>query len=374
MRLGTLLLRDAIITLTQLEQSLRAQVLSGGRLGTNLVGLGFIDLNTLGRYLARSLDLPLAIADRCAKADPEFIEKLGAKLADRHSAIPLGIEKNDPQALGVVFSNPTDRRSITALEEHFGLRIQPYVAAEMRLFYYLERYYGIRRRTRFTRRPKPEDTEAQPAPQKERRSTQPFRSLSEPAAVSIAPRKHRESAAPPPIEAAPKTVLSLEEATDRVDKADQRDQIAGAIMQFSIGRFECAALFMVRYHHAIGWLSQAAGLGEASLDRLNIPLSGTSIFQVAHDTGQPYRGPVVSPEHPNETELWNHFALEYEPTDLHLVPVLIGKRVVNLLYAHSLPGTTATDGASRGLISLAGRAEQAYRRIISSTRADRIIS
>jgi hypothetical protein len=44
MKLGTLLLRNAAIGLAQLEAALRNQVLYGGRLGTNLVELGFIDL------------------------------------------------------------------------------------------------------------------------------------------------------------------------------------------------------------------------------------------------------------------------------------------------------------------------------------------
>ena len=52
MRLGTMLLRDAVITLTQLEQALRAQVLTGGRLGTNLVELTTDALHTEG-VLAR---------------------------------------------------------------------------------------------------------------------------------------------------------------------------------------------------------------------------------------------------------------------------------------------------------------------------------
>ena len=52
MKLGTLLLRNAAIGLSQLEAALRNQVLYGGRLGTNLVELGFIDLELLGSYLA----------------------------------------------------------------------------------------------------------------------------------------------------------------------------------------------------------------------------------------------------------------------------------------------------------------------------------
>src|SRR5262249_41248993 len=60
MKLGTLLLRNAAIGLTQLEAALRNQVLYGGRLGTNLVELGFIDLELLSSYLAELTGFPIA--------------------------------------------------------------------------------------------------------------------------------------------------------------------------------------------------------------------------------------------------------------------------------------------------------------------------
>src|SRR6266404_5328903 len=59
-KLGTLLLRNAAIGLTQLEAALRNQVLYGGRLGTNLVELGFIDLELLSTYLSEMTGFPVA--------------------------------------------------------------------------------------------------------------------------------------------------------------------------------------------------------------------------------------------------------------------------------------------------------------------------
>ena len=169
--------------------------------------------------------------------------------------------------------------------------------------------------------------------------------------------------------APPEPEATIAQTINIIDRAERRDQIGDAILRYTIGRFECAALFLVRDQNAIGWLAQAPGLGAASLDRLNVPLGGTSIFQVAHDSGKPYRGAAVSPGHPYESELWNYFALDYEPEDLHLVPIKLDERVVNLLYAHSRPGTQASYEASSGLIELARQAEKAYQRIISAIHA-----
>ena len=41
-KLGELLVASGLLTADQVEQALRAQVLWGGRLGTNLIELGFV--------------------------------------------------------------------------------------------------------------------------------------------------------------------------------------------------------------------------------------------------------------------------------------------------------------------------------------------
>ena len=69
MKLGTLLLRNAAIGLSQLEAALRNQVLYGGRLGTNLVELGFVDLEVLSGYLAEMSGQPVATPTLLDAAD-----------------------------------------------------------------------------------------------------------------------------------------------------------------------------------------------------------------------------------------------------------------------------------------------------------------
>ena len=365
MRLGTLLLRDAIITLTQLEQSLRAQVLSGGLLGTNLVELGFIDLNTLGRYLARILDTPLAIADHLEKAEPKLIEALGAVMADRHSAVPLRFEDDDSNTVAVAMRDPNDASEIDAISKHLNRKIRAYVAPELRIFYYLERYYGIRRRTRFTRAPDGESKA--PSSRRERRATQPFRGLNQPAVVSITPKKDRESPAPAAPAPAADTLCTFKDASISIDASTHRDDIAKSILRFSVGRFECAAAFTIRSGFAIGWLAQARGLGRDALQRLNLPLAAASVFQTAHDSKKPYRGPALTPGHPLEKELWSIMALDYKPTDIQVVPVCISEDVVNLFYAHSGAGMQAKDSHVSELVQLAELAAKVYERMVTTS-------
>lgn len=363
MRLGTLLLRDAVITLTQLEQSLRAQVLGGGRLGTNLIELGFVDINTLGRYLARAMDVPLAIADRFDKATPEILEKLGAELADHYTAIPLGLVKDEPHTMAVAMSMPLDGKIISGLERALKMAVKPYVAPELRLVYYLERYYGIKRQTRFTRAP---DKDSEQKPRRERRATQPFRGLASPPTIQIQPQRKRNSGA---VASRPPEALSFEEACKVVDGANERDDIADAVLQFTTGRFECAAVFMIRAQNAIGWRARAPGLGADALTRMNIPLGGASVFQAAHDTSAPYRGSALSAGHPTESELWSMLAIDHEPNDMHVIPICIEDRIVNLVYAHAFPGSPASMEEAEQLVRLVSRCGHAYQRMLAESQA-----
>ncbi|MEO7730494.1 MAG: hypothetical protein ABIY55_05940, partial [Kofleriaceae bacterium] len=60
-RLGELLVAAGLLTVEQVEQAVRAQVMWGGRLGTNLVELGYIDLDKLATALSRQHGIPAAL-------------------------------------------------------------------------------------------------------------------------------------------------------------------------------------------------------------------------------------------------------------------------------------------------------------------------
>src|SRR5829696_5857343 len=109
MKLGTLLLRNAAISLTQLEAALRTQVLYGGRLGTNLVELGFLDLDALTAYLAEVTGAPPASHQMFESVDPGLIARFGGDRASRHGAFPLRlVPDHQDDALAVALIDPQD--------------------------------------------------------------------------------------------------------------------------------------------------------------------------------------------------------------------------------------------------------------------------
>ncbi|MEZ4360220.1 MAG: hypothetical protein R3B48_08565 [Kofleriaceae bacterium] len=166
MRLGELLVADGRLTEAQVEQGLRAQVLWGGRLGTNLVELGLIDLDDLSWTLARLHRVPVALARHFAQPDLALQQRLGAALAERWQCVPLAKLAEDPPRIGLAVTAPLPDEAIAEIAASLGESSEAIVvaiAAEMRILYHLELAYGLARPARFLRTRDGEPPEAPPA-------------------------------------------------------------------------------------------------------------------------------------------------------------------------------------------------------------------
>ncbi len=151
-RLGELLVSARLLDSEQVERALRAQVMWGGRFGTNLVELGLVDLDTLTRALGRQHDLPAALARHFDKADPELQARLEPEQADKWRIVPLLRVGGGKIAIATMDPLGADKRAEIAR----ALAIEPKelvvsIAAEQRVRYQLERVYGIARSARFLR-------------------------------------------------------------------------------------------------------------------------------------------------------------------------------------------------------------------------------
>jgi hypothetical protein len=145
-KLGAILVRKGLITQAQLDEALKAQLIYGGRLGTNLVELDILDIDTLAMALGEQSRYPVAQdADFDAVTDAT-LALLPAALAEKHLAFPLGQEG---RRLKVAMVNPLELRDTDALGFATGLRIVPYVAPELRLFRYQAKRYGLKKESRF---------------------------------------------------------------------------------------------------------------------------------------------------------------------------------------------------------------------------------
>lgn len=117
MRLGDLLVHEAIISSEQLHEALASQRMSGRKLGDTLIDLGFISEHQLLRFLAQQLNIPfLDITQR--RIDPEQAQLIPETYARRYRALVL--EANDDEVL-IGMSDPTDLGGLDQL----GLLVAP---------------------------------------------------------------------------------------------------------------------------------------------------------------------------------------------------------------------------------------------------------
>jgi hypothetical protein len=152
-RLGEHLVAAGLLTPGQVEQALRAQVLWGGRLGTNLIELHYLELDPLTRALGRQHHMPAALARHFEKADPELQHRLSPELADRLSCVPL-LQMGPERHVVIAAVSPLPPRQLALIADELCVdvrRLVPAVAAELRIRYQLERVYQIRRTARFLR-------------------------------------------------------------------------------------------------------------------------------------------------------------------------------------------------------------------------------
>jgi hypothetical protein len=363
-KLGTLLLRNAVIGLTQLEAALRNQVLYGGKLGTNLVELGFVELDLLAEYLSELSGLPVASAAMLDAAPREALELVGAELAHDLGVIPLGATEDG--ALAVAMIDPADADAIATLQERASAPIAPLVVPELRGLYYLEKLYGLPRKARFIRA----GVRRTMPPDPERRKTQPAGGLVMPPPATVAPRRRRTTTSTslaPAAAAAPS--LTYGAACEQIDAATHREQIADAIVEFGRGRFDTVVLFIVRDGNALGWRAHhAAGRPPTGVEEISLPLGGVSALQAAHDELRPFRGTPPSPGKPVESRLWSLLGIDPPPSEILVAPITVKQRVVNLIYAHAPGGTALPPDASKQLCELAVRTQSAYVRLIRSSK------
>lgn len=142
MKLGEMLVRDGCMTREQLDRALARQAQEGGRLGTILVEMGFIDADALTVYLGLELGIPIATGATFERAKRTAVRLLTPAQARHYRCIPLIVQ--DRQLIAAV-DDPHDMEALDELYRLTGYRVIPRVAPEIRIFYYLERYYGVPR-------------------------------------------------------------------------------------------------------------------------------------------------------------------------------------------------------------------------------------
>ncbi|NMO14068.1 general secretion pathway protein GspE [Pyxidicoccus fallax] len=135
MRLGELLLKEGLVTAEGLEEALEAQVVHGGRLGTNLVELGLLSEQDLAKALGQLHNTAYASGELVP--DPKAVAMVSSNHADDKEYVPMRV---DATRLSLAVVNPHDFETLDAIAFKTGKRVVPVVIPEFRMNQLLRRH------------------------------------------------------------------------------------------------------------------------------------------------------------------------------------------------------------------------------------------
>jgi type IV pilus assembly protein PilB len=137
-RLGDLLVRSKVITNEQLEQALKKQKESGGRLGSVLVKLGFLTDEEVTNFLSRQYGVP-AINLQFFEIDPNVVKLIPQETARKHQILPLS---RVGASLTIAMVDPTNVFAMDDIKFMTGFNIEPVVASETSIIECIEKAYA----------------------------------------------------------------------------------------------------------------------------------------------------------------------------------------------------------------------------------------
>ena len=366
--IGQLLLAAGLVTAEKLDEALQGQVVSGGRLGTNLIELGHVGLDDLAVFLGRQHALPPALERHFDSRDPALAELIEAEVAARWHAIPLYRSGASGEHIVVASTDPLPAEGLAELEDGLGAPILCGVAPELRILYWLERTYGIDRTNRFRRPGRAADSPAGTSPGAERRVF--VRTLSDAEAPeppsSLARIAVRRIAVPVSGELdLLKEGVPLGGVVKAIRRATGRNRVANLAMAALQNGFEghvgAAVLLIARGGVALGWKGFVRARGDEAIEAVAIPLEDPSQLRQPFADKTPYIGPPQSPSLLDQ-RLWRLLRVP-APEAVAIFPIQLTGRVVALLYIHAtaVPSSASTEGMSELALAIGAAFERLVR-------------
>lgn len=137
-KLGEILVRENLITPEQLRETLEFQRAHGGRMGSNLVKLGYISDDVVTAVLSRQYGVPSINLD-LFQIEKSVIKLISEEVAQKYTVLP--ISKNGA-TLTLAMADPTNVFAMDDIKFMTGLNVEPVIASETSIQMGIAKYYG----------------------------------------------------------------------------------------------------------------------------------------------------------------------------------------------------------------------------------------
>ncbi len=137
-KLGEILVRENLITSQQLRETLEYQRTNGGRLGSNLVTLGFVSDDVVTAVLSRQYGVPSINLD-LFQIEADVIKLISEDVALKYSVLPIS---KLGATLTLAMADPTNVFAMDDIKFMTGLNVEPVIASETSIRIAVAKYYG----------------------------------------------------------------------------------------------------------------------------------------------------------------------------------------------------------------------------------------
>jgi len=137
-KLGEMLVDAHLLTPNQLQDALRQQRIAGGRMGSNLVAMGFISEDVLMDFLAQKTGVP-RLEMKGLDIPVSVLQRIPRRLADQLMVLPITVK--EPKSLVLAMADPSDLNAIDSARFASGMNIEPVVASYTALKIAIPEFY-----------------------------------------------------------------------------------------------------------------------------------------------------------------------------------------------------------------------------------------
>jgi hypothetical protein len=372
MRIGEILIDRGLVTRQQLSEALRAQVIYGGRVGTNLVELGYVDLDSLAQALGFQHDLAYAVAHHFEVGAADLRERLPPRLAAEYLAVP--VLQREPAVAVVAFADPPSPEAMRIISGALRSEIVPAVVPELRLRYQLEVTYGLPRPNRYLRASSGDRSATGKVRSEEtRRYVQPL--SADPTAVPEASTLGRVTITQRRVirrardlqTSTSESPSTLQEALVAIRRASDRDRVVEFLVEgLKVGCGQplgAGILLLVRNGVAIGWNGYCDSAADDVVQSIAVPLSEPSMLRQAWSTGALASGAPANGGQAIDRRFWAMLG-SGTPGECGVAPIRVRDDVVCLIYVHAADLGALYDSTINAITALANVTGSTFMKLI----------
>ena len=331
-KLTQYLIDKGYVTEDQCSEALQRQVVFGGRIGTNLLELFYINDEQLLEALSYAHHTTIADPEKLKAITHDIVDLIPEDLARKHKVVPFEASKG---RIHLAMIDPTDMEAADEISFITGMVIKPFVTTETKMGFLLEKFYRVQRERRFISLPEEE--------QKRRREwEEKKKQLEEEKAAALKKEKEAVAENAPGLnesgqalrreesETEPQFDLTtFEGSSQKLAQAKNRDEIAGTLLSFANFSLERAALFIIKGDQVQGWKAGGVWKKPEHIEKIHFSFHEPTLFHDVAESRKPYKGPLL--EIDIHKKIITALGAPY-PKEVMVFPMAIRKKVFCVLY------------------------------------------